>query len=135
MPISVARKAEFYQRNDQQFRDLDIKLQPLVLTAGQVVDYNLPRVPVKASDKRKAGWEASHGQGQVELDALEALYPGTLSQIVKEAILQYYDPDLYHKSTGQRRDLLHALADERQEVIARHQGEIDELERGYSTRY
>jgi uncharacterized coiled-coil DUF342 family protein len=35
-----------------------------------------------------------YGEGQVELDALEALHPGELARIVRTAILQYYDPNL-----------------------------------------
>jgi hypothetical protein len=65
----------------------NVKLDPLVLTPRQVSEYGLPRTPIKESDRRKAGFEAVHGEGAVELDALEALYPGQLSHIVEEAIV------------------------------------------------
>jgi len=74
MPISVARKIEYYLRKGDY--DADIRLEPVALTPDQVDAYDLPRVPVKGSDRRKAGWEAAYGKGQVELDALEALHPG-----------------------------------------------------------
>lgn len=105
MPISIARKIEFYQRNDYRFEDLDIALQPIVLTEEQVSWYSLPRVPVKDSDLRKARFEQGHGEGQVELDALEALYPGTLAGIVEDAIRRYYDPDLVENARAAKREL------------------------------
>ena len=40
----------------------------------------------KESDKGKARFEAQHGAGAVELDALEALHPGELRRIVEAAI-------------------------------------------------
>ena len=92
MPISVARKIEFFLTSDCQ--GLDIRLQPIVLTANQIAHYNLPRVPVKDSDKRKASFESAHGRGQVELDALEALYPGELKRVLETHILDYYDKSL-----------------------------------------
>jgi hypothetical protein len=130
MPISVARKVEYFQRNEG-FDDLDIRLHPVALNAGQVQQYNLPRVPVKDSDLRKANWEATHGEGQVELDALEALHPGTLTQIVEEAILQWYDPTLEHRAWRQRRELATDLDKEREAVLSTYQAELAELHRDY----
>ncbi len=103
MPVSVARKIEFFQRDDPAFADLDIKLRPLVLTAEQVAAYKLPRIPVKNSDKRKDGWQANHGAGAVELDALEAIHPGTLATIVEDAANEYRDDTLMHRALQQRR--------------------------------
>ena len=91
MPISIARKVEYYQR-ERDFGDLDIRLEPIVLTTEQVEGYRLPRVPVEDSDRRKANFEAAHGAGQVDSDALEALHPGELAQIVTRAILNYSIP-------------------------------------------
>ena len=72
MTIAVARQVEFWAQGE----GLDVALTPLVLTAEQVAQFRLPRAPVKSSDRRKAGWVATHGAGAVELDALEALHPG-----------------------------------------------------------
>ena len=113
MPISVARKIEFFLSNDEAYEDLDIRLQPVLLTAEQIETYNLPRVPVKDSDKRKASFEASHGEGQVELDALEALYPGTLVEILEAAILRYYDIDLTRRLQGAHNEYRARLDNER----------------------
>jgi hypothetical protein len=126
MPISIARKIEFYQRK-YGFDDLDIKLQPIVLTEAQVRAYKLPRVPVKDSDRRKKSWIDAYGAGQTELDALEALYPGVLKRLVTEEIMKYYDLTLRNRVMDQRDALQNALNAQRAAVLARHQEEIDAL--------
>jgi hypothetical protein len=98
MPVAVARKIEWYQRIYEEYADLDVRLEPIALTADQVAEYRLPRIPVKDTDRRKSRFEMVYGEGQVELDALEALHPGELARIVKDAILQYYDPELREKT-------------------------------------
>lgn len=92
MPTAVARQVEFWLADFAP--DIDIKLTPLALTRDQVKAYRLPRIPVKDSDKRKASFEDRYGEGAVELDALEALYPGVLAGIVREALAPYRDNDL-----------------------------------------
>jgi len=72
----------------------DIRLFPLVLTAGEVQAYRLPRLPIKESERRRSGFEQGYGEGATELDALEAISSGTLARIVVEAVERYYDPDL-----------------------------------------
>lgn len=116
MPISVARKIEYFQRNEG-FHTLNIRLNPLALTAGQVAVHSLPRVPVKDTDLRKGSFEAAYGEGQVELDALEALYPGELARLVEDAILNYYDPTLRRRARDQREELEAALEEERERII------------------
>ena len=93
MPAAVSRQLEFWH---EQFGDgVDIKLTPLALTKSQVDHYSLPTIPIKESDKRQAAFKSRHGvDGAVELDALEAIYPGELARIVHEAISQYRDDDL-----------------------------------------
>lgn len=131
MPVSVAVKIQFFQSTRPEFADLDIRLEPIVLTADQVGEYSLPRVPVKDSDKRKANWIATQGTGQVELDALEALHPGELARIVREAILQYYDPRLVGKARSARWALEDTLDKERREVLTAHGEELSELQADY----
>lgn len=132
MPISVARKIEYFQRNEG-FDALDIRLQPIVLTADQISQFKLPRVPVKDSDLRKDNFEAAHGQGQVELDALEALYPGELARIVTRAILQYYDPTLTRRANEQRDALGSALAYELEAVLEDYRDDLEPLQDEYGT--
>jgi len=132
MPISVARKIEFFQRRSGD-GDGDIRLLPIALTSEQVRGYNLPRVPVKDEDLRKANWERDHGQGQVELDALEALYPGDLAHIVKDTILGYYDPDLERNARRERERLTDDLGAIREALQTHHQDDIDSLNTDYQT--
>jgi hypothetical protein len=91
MPTAVARQIEYWI---DRYCSQEVKLTPLALTRNQVTDYHLPRIPIKESDKRRAGFEDRYGQGAVELDALEALYPGKLGEIVREAIAPYRDMTL-----------------------------------------
>jgi hypothetical protein len=92
MAPSVARQLEFWL--ERYAPGAEVKLQRLVLTREQVAHYTLPRIPIKDSDARKARFEAQHGAGAVELDALEAVVPGELERIIREALAPYRDPDL-----------------------------------------
>ena len=131
MPISIAVKVQFYQERLEEYGGLDVRLHPVVLTADQVATYNLPRIPVKDSDKRKANWIATQGAGAVELDALEALHPGELARIVKETILHYYDETLTKRAKRQKRNLEERLDEEWEAVTDTRREEIDELETDY----
>lgn len=65
----------------------------VALTAEQVVSYNLPPMPGKATDSRAAGFIARHGQlVQVELDALD---PDDLRALFTSAIEDYCDTSAY----------------------------------------
>jgi hypothetical protein len=92
MPVAVARQVEFWIRDYAP--GADIKLTPLALTEAQANDYDLPRIPIKEADNRKERFEERYDEGAVELDALEALYPGELAQLVREAIAPYRDQTL-----------------------------------------
>jgi hypothetical protein len=89
MPVAVARQLEFWLQ--EYAPGADIKLTPLGLIRDQVITYQLPRIPIKDSDARKARFEERYGGGAVELDALEALYPGELARLVREAVEPYRD--------------------------------------------
>jgi hypothetical protein len=135
MPISVARKIEFAQRdgeNNGRGSDLDIRLHPIALTDTQVKKYRLPRVPVKDTDKRKDHFEAAYGEGAVELDALEALHPGALAGVAEEAILKYYDPALQERAMKVRESLQRTLTGERAKILA-HQPEMNELRESWQS--
>jgi len=131
MPVSVARKIEFFLASDPEYQGLDIRLQPVVLTAAQIAEYDLPRVPVKDSDKRKASFEMAHGAGQVELDALEALHPGELADILESAILQYYDTELAGRLQDAHDAYRETLTEQRDDVLIDFP-EIEELRGRYT---
>src|SRR5262245_25888535 len=80
MPRAVARKLEF--EIAKRGLDLDLQVRAIALTHDQCVEWKLPRTPTKETDTAAAGFEARYGKGQTELDALEALYPGRLAEII-----------------------------------------------------
>jgi len=126
MPISVARKIEFFVRAYDL--NLDIRLEPVMLSRDQVISYALPRKPIKPTDLRRGGFEAIHGEGAVELDALEALHPGELARIVRSAILEYHDEEIEAESRKQRRQLAEALEKAHKEAIEDLSEDIAALE-------
>ena len=92
MPVALARQIEFWL--EQYAPGADVKLTPLALTREQVAQFQLPRVPIKETDLRKGAFEDRHGEGAVELDALEALFPGQLERLVRAALDPYLDDTL-----------------------------------------
>ncbi len=90
MPPSVARQIEFWRPVFAPA--LDVLLLPIVLTKEQVIQYSLPPIPIKDTDKRQDNFLAKYGvAGATELDALEALHPGELEKIIRQAIAPYRD--------------------------------------------
>ena len=145
MPTAIARQIEFWL--PLYAPGADIKLTPLGLTRAQVQHYRLPRIPIKESDTRKTGFEERYGEGAVELDALEALYPGELATIVREALDPYVDEalearlqdaaadaqdqvaDLWEEQTAAFRDRLANLQADTQAIYARYTQELEAIKR------
>ena len=130
MPVAVARKLEYFIRRDDN--DADVRLFPLVLTQEQVQHYSLPRTPIKESEKRRAGFEDRYGTGAVELDALEALYPGELDSILRKAIeAVYFDPALDAEVEQAARQIALHLHQIQSGVIAGYASDIAALRAAY----
>jgi hypothetical protein len=68
-----------------------IQVIPLALTKQQCIDLRLPRIPIKESDRGKGRFEERHGEGATELDALEAIHPGLLRQMILDEVKRYHD--------------------------------------------
>jgi hypothetical protein len=69
------------------------KVIRVALSGEQVIQYQLPPNPGKATDSRAAGFVARHGEWvQVEIDALP---PETLRALFTEAIADYWDESAY----------------------------------------
>jgi hypothetical protein len=92
MAKAVARKIEWFVRKQQP--KIDLKLFDVALTHRQCLEYKLPRSPMDRKEVYKGRFEVKFGEGATELDALEALRPGALADIVKEALRPYFDEDL-----------------------------------------
>jgi hypothetical protein len=125
MPVAVARKLEYMlQKFDVP---MDTRLMPTVLTADQVAEYNLPRVPIKESEARRGKFEQHHGTGAVELDALEALHPGALARILKEQLSEHFDLDIDAAARRAQSELNEMVDSAMREVMARYTDEIEAL--------
>jgi hypothetical protein len=129
MPVGVARKAEWLIARDDL--DVDLRLLSIVLTAEQVAEYNLPRTPIKDSELRKASFERRHGVGATELDALEALHPGTPREIVHREITRYRDGTLSRRLHQARDEIRAKLKPIEQEVHAEHAESVAALRETY----
>jgi hypothetical protein len=129
MPVAVSRKIEYFVRT--LGLDLDIRLFPVVLTLQQVQYYHLPRTPIKETERRRVGFEVRHGEGAVELDALEALYPGELAQVLSYYLDHYYDGTLDERVEQQREALRAQLGVIWQQVMGNYQPEVAALRAEY----
>jgi hypothetical protein len=125
MPTAVARQAQFWA--DRLGVAAPLTLDPLVLTRGQVDEYHLPRSPIKETDRRGAAFEARNGEGAVELDALEALHPGVLADLVRLAIQPYRDHSLPAKLSTARWDAVHQVDAQWTEDTNGLRGDLREL--------
>ena len=127
MPVAVARQVEFWRQ--EYAPDADVKLTPIALTREQVLAYRLPRTPIKDTDKRRSGFEDRRGAGAVELDALEALYPGVLADLVREALAPYRDRDLGLRLERARRQAQEVAESEWRDLIAEDARQLAEIRR------
>jgi hypothetical protein len=130
MPVAVSRKLEYFIRRAQL--QMDVRVFPVVLTLEQVQYYQLPRTPIKETERRRQGFELRHGEGAVELDALEALYPGELEAVLSQYIECYYDTSLderVERVEGQVQDRLVSI---REQVLAPFQADVQALYEEYT---
>jgi hypothetical protein len=129
MPVAVSRKIEYFVRT--LGLSVDVRVFPVVLTLDQVRYYHLPRTPIKETERRRMGFEGRYGEGAVELDALEALYPGQLQGILSQYLDCYFDSTLEQR-TEQARAVLHAdLAAIWNQVVAPYTADLNMLRSAY----
>lgn len=126
MPISAARHTEYLAQTYTP--DADIKLTPLVLTAEQAREYDLPRTPIKDSDLKKKSFEQLQGEGATELDALEALHPGALARIVTEAVTRFRDGSLPRRLIQTSTEAEQRLEQAADDAIQPHLNRVEEIE-------
>ncbi len=123
MPVAVSRKLEYFIRRSGL--ELDVRVFPVVLTLDQVQYYCLPRTPIKETERRRLGFESRHGEGAVELDALEALYPGELTSVLSQYIEEYYDASLDAQVAEVEAQLQERLEGLREQIVSRFADDID----------
>jgi hypothetical protein len=110
MPVGIARQIQFWL--EEYEIDVDVSVDHAVLTLDQCKLYELPRTPIKDSDKRGPGWEKRYGEGATELDALEAVRPGELAKIILASAKPYRDPKLKSRLAKARDDASDLIRDE-----------------------
>lgn len=129
MPVAIARKVEFFIRTLEL--DLDVRVFPVVLTIEQVRSFGLPRTPIKETERRRAGFEERYGEGAVELDALESLYPGQLAAILSQCLECYYDTSLEERVEEVRMLLQAALEAIEDGVVGTYERDIEAIRHEY----
>jgi hypothetical protein len=72
----------------------DFIVKRIALTRDQILEYQLPPMPVKRSDARAPRFVAAYGDEAVELDALD---PNVLRRVITAAIEEYIDVELWKK--------------------------------------
>ena len=129
MPVAVSRKIEYFIRT--LGLDIDVRLFPVILTLEQVRHYQLPRTPIKETERRRESFEGRHGEGAVELDALEALYPGELETILSQYVETYFDATLYDRVQNARAEVEQGLSVLWQQVTGRFTDDVAVLHEEY----
>lgn len=125
MPKSVSRKIEWFHRSS--YPGLEVSLHPVALTLAQCQRYSLPRTPIKESEARRDKFEATYGDGATELDALEALYPGELEQIISSELDQFFDHGLQERCMATRHAYSERLSQAKRRVDQVFQERLDRL--------
>ena len=92
MPISIGRKLQAFK--DLHFPQLKFEVVPVALTPEQVRELGLPSTPLKEGEKRADRWVEAFGIQQTEVDALLALRPDALREMVEDAFASYFDDTL-----------------------------------------
>lgn len=94
----------------RMFAEAKIQVDRLALNMDQVEEYDPPPNPAKTTDSRYASYIEVHGKESWELDALD---PATLANLVREAVGQYRDEDLWKEDEDREeegRDSLSKIA-------------------------
>jgi len=121
MSKAMARKVEYLlNRRDS---DIDVKLVPIMLTAKQVKEYDLPTAPMKTVapsetgkthgyETRKENWYAAQDlDGAVEVNAMHAQYPDEFRDIIEGFIRNYLDVDKWNEFTDYRKNVKQMVRD------------------------
>lgn len=125
MPVAVARQIQFWMHT--YGIEANVKLTPLALTKAQVIKYQLPRKPIKDSDRGKDKFEGRYGEGAVELDALEALHPGLLGEMLAEKLRAYRDDAFEERVADAEYEAQHNAVKAWQDATGQHENKIGPL--------
>jgi len=74
------------------FAGQPVEIVLLALNMDQVDEYNPPPNPAKMTDSRAEDYVAEYGHESWELDALD---PATISDLIRDAVTELIDPDVW----------------------------------------
>lgn len=92
------------------FSGIELEVRRLALNMDQVRRWNPPENPAKETDARYGDYVEKYGEASWELDAVE---PATLAELVRNAVLQVRDDDIWDEAEereGAMRDKLFEYA-------------------------
>ena len=98
------------------FAGKDIEVNRIALNMNQIETYNPPPNPAKITDSRAAKYIEEYGDESWELDALE---PSVIDGLIREAVLEVRDEDLWEEKLEEQtksRELLSLVSDNWHEV-------------------
>ena len=130
MPVAVSRKIE--HRVILKGLCLDMQVRLIALTHEQCIANRLPRTPINDT-RRAVAFEQRFGEGATELDALEALRPGELENIIVGEIERYYDPDLERRVRQKAAEVDRTIAAIHENARSLHQRKIKALQAEWKT--
>lgn len=99
------------------FCGFKVRVERIALNFDQVQQYNPPPNPAKIGDSRAKSYIDKYGEESWELDALE---PGVLVQLIRDAVVKLIDQDKYDAMVARQendRQLLTSCARRWEEVI------------------
>jgi hypothetical protein len=141
MSRAVARQCQFSAWELEEIAGEvapSIKIDAVAVTKEQIEELGIPRVPIKADDPRKVAFELAHGEGAVEIDALEAIHQGYLREKLGERIEELLDPKLATKvrlARYEAANLVREAALEVQEARAEELAELTDKAEALEARY
>lgn len=91
------------------------QIHRVALTADQILEYDLPPAPGKATDPRRMRFILEHGQDiQVELDALP---PDVLKGLYDSAVDEYWDDDAYQELLAEEEEEINFLKHGKESIV------------------
>ena len=119
---AVKEKFELIAKNkDLNISFEDINFERVALTEEQIKKYNLPKdlseetMDKLKQDKRGEEFQKKYGElFQVELDAMDALHEEEFEEIIRDAVLKYYDEGINTQNIEK-----HNKADHKAELLFR----------------
>lgn len=122
MPKAAARLFQFYTA--RYAPEVDIKLHPIALTSKQVEEDYL----IKDEYGDMVQMPSAPDKIQIELDALEAFYPGAMAEILEDHLKLFFDSGLYREFTKSRLSAEESLGEAWEEATEDQRERAEELE-------